>query len=139
MSENRIVTLYNFTWLFIRVLIQIIVNIIFLIIDIINWMVVHIGWLISFVVNFLGPVSNSVVGKINQKELYRILALASSSGITMETLIKTLEDNSDKWISDEAYASFVRAMLNGLEHNYFALTTAVVIFIGDFIRRMYHG
>jgi hypothetical protein len=134
----HVVTVGNFAYQLVVVLVELIWNILLLLWDFIDWFGNQLYKLSVLTVKFLGPVSTAVAGKLNRAELYRVVSLAATTGTGFFGFIQVMKDNMDKFITDEYTLSFSRALINGFEHNHVAIWITLIIFGGDLFRRIYH-
>jgi hypothetical protein len=88
---------------------------------------------------FIGPVGDSIHGQINTQEFFRVLALASSGGATAWGACQAINNNVDTIIIDKNVASFIHALVSGLQYNHFVVGLAVTVFCLDCLRRSKHG
>jgi hypothetical protein len=91
-------------------------------------------------ITFLGPVLNSVYGKINEQELYRIIALSASVGGGLAGSLKYIADNAKNYISDPTILLFVQTLVTTVSNNLVLTGIVLAVFLIDFYRRKYqHG
>ena len=135
----EVVTIYNFSWIFIKTFFQLLLNMFLLLYDILQSILDGLIRLVKFIVKFLGPVAGSVYKSISQQELYRTIALSASSGTGVLGFLDVINHNMEKIIIDPVLAGFLRAVINGLQVNYFSVVVAITIFVGDLLRRYFQG
>ena len=88
---------------------------------------------------FLSPVVNSVYGKINEEELYRVITLSVSVGGGLFGALTYIANHASEYISDKSTLVFVQTLAITLEKHSSLAIIVIGIFILDFYRRKFHG
>lgn len=110
------------------------------VVDFLSWLFWTIVELVENLIRFIGPAANSVKGKLNEQELYRVIASAASVGGGFAGFVKYILTNVDKFVNDPVTASAIQAFITLVQNNWLLLTVPLVIFVGDALRRKYlHG
>lgn len=137
--KNEVVTIQNFFWLFCKTSCLLFWNLLLLFYYVIRSIFDGLLLILSFIVRWLGPVNGAVFEQLNTRELYRSIALAASSGTGIAGTLDIMNDHMEEFVKDPALSGFLRAIINGLEYNYAAVTIAITILIADLVRRTYQG
>lgn len=88
-----------------------------------------------YFVEFIGPVFGSIYGRVNEKEFYRVVSLAISTGGTLWGSAQYIINHATEYITDPATLIFIQSITN----NKSIALIITIIFIADFYRRKYQG
>jgi len=96
--------------------------------------------ILSFILEYIGPVENSVLKSINKNELKRVITTAATASGGYEFIIQLLRSNIDSIITDPQMAILVKAFVEHSDKHLIAVSIFVVLLVGDSVRRTYfHG
>jgi len=134
------ITWFLFVWSVIKVTLNVLTDTIKLLYRFFVWLVQKIIWLIQELIIFLGPVYNSIRGKINEKELYRVITLAASVGTTFWGAVEYVYNHVHEFVNDPITVAQINTFVAVAQKNWLFVTVPLVVFIGDLLRRKFlHG
>jgi hypothetical protein len=102
------------------------------------WLALKRMW--EYFCNFLGPVADSVYGKINLKEFYRTVQLAGGVGGGIWGFLAYLGDNCTSIIQNDTFCFFFKMITHpGKNTFYIAVCEFILVLLLDLLRRRTHS
>lgn len=89
--------------------------------------------------NFFRPYEQSIKGIVSPEEFYRIIILALSAGGGFDGFVTYLKNNFQQFITDPNIAIGIQAFVKHCVDKNLTVLIIIVIFIGEYLRRKYHG
>lgn len=127
-------------WSILKVTFTVVVDLIKFLYRFLVWLFETTVRLVEELIKFLGPVYNSVRGSINEKELYRVIALAMSVGTGFWGSVEYVYTHVHEFVTDPVTVAQINTFVTIAQKNWLFVTVPAVVFVGDLIRRKFlHG
>jgi hypothetical protein len=105
------------------------------------WNVILLAYdLFNYLARWLGPVENSISGKINKTEFLRVIQLALAGGGGVYEAFHYIFNNVGSYVTDPVLAATIKGFVEYSQKHWYFLHIILIVFVLDFLRRMYaHG